>query len=832
MPDKIEITIDDKKLRVKPRTTILNAALENGIYIPHLCYDRRLKSFGGCRLCVVEVEGIKKLRTACTVPVEPNMVIHTDTPKLQKARRTVLELLLLHHPLECPYCDKAGECLLQDMAYKYGPVKSRFKAEKRSGPALTEAPLVERNPKRCILCGKCVRICSEHQGVGAIDFIDRGFITKISPAFEETLDCEFCGQCIDICPVGALGSKTYRFLSRVWYLEEQPNICPHCGVGCTVTLGLREGKILRSIGKDGVGMNLGDLCGRGRFGLDYVGSEKRLTKPLVRDGEGFRETSWEEAIGIIRQRMGEVIARHGASAVGAIGSQRCTVEDNYMLQKFMREAVGSNNIDSLARFGTAIAQAAVKRSMGMDVPLCDFDAPMDADFILTVESDITATHPVYGLKLLKAARENKARLMVLDARINKLSRHASDWLRLKPGTSVALINGIMKCMIDEGLAASSASAQPQYEALKKLLENYTPEQAEALCGVPADAIREAARAIGAAKRRLVCVSIGSAENHKGAGTVLAAANLVLLCGGGADALQVPSSYCNTLGMLEAGVRPDAGPNHTPIDTPGLDAAAMLCDLQTPIRAMYIMGENPVITFPESKVVELMLKNMEFLVVQDIMLNDTAKFAHVVLPASSWSEKEGTFVGMTGVPQQAVKCLPQTGQSKPDWQIFETVAHAMGKDIGSGDFAALQKEVSLRIPFKYDITSGKSTFAPVDQLGAEEPSAQYPYLMVTGILMQHSGSLTTLSKGLESVVSDAYLQINDDDAKTLGIEDERFVRVISDRGEIYLKARVTLEVPRGMLFVPGHFPHARVSALRRVPSADGGHSLVAVRVEPA
>ncbi len=833
MPDKIEITIDGRKLKVRPRSTILNAALEHGIYIPHLCYDRRLKPFGGCRLCIVEVKGIRKPRTACTAPVEPGMVIYTDTPKLQKARRTVVELLLLHHPLECPYCDKAGECLLQDMAYKYGPVQSRFKAEKRSGPALTEAPLVERNPKRCILCGKCVRVCGEHQGVGAIDFIDRGFITKISPPFEETLDCEFCGQCIDVCPVGALGSKTYRSLSRVWYLEERQNICPHCGVGCTVTLGIQDGKIMRSVGKDGVGMNLGDLCGRGRFGLDYVGSEKRLTKPLIRDGEGvLREATWAEAIGVIKKRLGEVIAAHGPQAVGAIGSQRCTIEDNFMLQRFMRSVVGSGNIDSLARFGTAMAQGAVKRSMGLEVPLADFDAPMDADLILTVESDITATHPVFGLKLLAAARDQKAKLIVLDSRMNKLSRHATSWLRLRPGTSVALLNGIMKCMIDEGLAAPSASGIPQFEALKKSLEDYTPERAETVCGVSADAIRDAARAIGASKRKLVCITTGSAENNKGANAVLAAGNLVLLSGGGAEALQIPGSYCNTIGMLEAGVRPDAGPGHTPIENPGLDAASMLCTEASPMRAMYVMGENPVITFPESKTVEQTLKAMEFLVVQDIMLTDTAKLAHVVLPASSWAEKDGTFVGMTGIPQKIVPCVPPTGESLPDWRIFHDIASAMGRDIDAGDFKELTAEVCKAVPLNYDLTSSSPAFVPVAQSGGVEPSADYPFTMVTGILMQHSGSLTTLSKGLESVVSDAYLQINAEDAAASGIADEKFVRVSSPKGEIFLKARVTDEVPAGMLFVPAHFPHARVNTLRTLPPADGGHSLVAVKVEPA
>jgi NADH dehydrogenase/NADH:ubiquinone oxidoreductase subunit G len=237
--DMVNLTINGKKMAVPPKTTILQAARQHGIHIPNLCYDRRLTPYGGCRLCVVEVEGSPKLLAACSTP-----------EKLAKARKTVLELLLVHHPLDCPICDKAGECDLQDLAFKYGASENRFAGKRKHGPEYVNAPLIERNPNRCILCGKCVRICFEHQGVGAINFIGRGFNSVISPAFEETLDCEFCGQCIDICPVGALGSKPYRYRSRAWFMDEQDNICPYCGCGCTITLSLREGKIIRSRGID------------------------------------------------------------------------------------------------------------------------------------------------------------------------------------------------------------------------------------------------------------------------------------------------------------------------------------------------------------------------------------------------------------------------------------------------------------------------------------------------------------------------------------------------------------------------------------------------------
>ena len=362
----IELKINRKSVKVEPGTTVLQAAKGNDIYIPNLCYDKRLRPYGGCRLCVVEVEGQKRLFAACSTPAENGMVVHTETPKLHKARKLVLELLLIHHPLDCPICDKAGECQLQDLAFKYGPSESRFVGERKHEPESIAAPLVERNPNRCILCGKCVRVCYDHQGVGAINLLGRGFKSKISPAFEETLDCEFCGQCIDACPVGALGSKPYRFRSRVWFLDEKPITCPYCGCGCTTNLSLRDGRIVRARGKEGIGINDGDLCSRGRFGFDYIYSENRLTTPLIRKDGNLVEATWEEAFDHIARGFQTIKENYGPSAIGAIGSQRCTMEDNYMLQRFMRDIIGTDNIDSAARFGYAKAQKAVEKAFGID----------------------------------------------------------------------------------------------------------------------------------------------------------------------------------------------------------------------------------------------------------------------------------------------------------------------------------------------------------------------------------------------------------------------------------------------------------------------------------
>jgi len=819
----VELTINDKKISVDDGVTILKAAQLNGIKIPNLCFDKRLRPYGGCRMCVVELEGQPRLFASCSTPVAPGMIVKTDTPKLRKARQTVLELLLVHHPLDCPICDKAGECDLQDLAYDFGKPEGRFIRHRKKMPPDVRGPLVELTANRCILCGKCVRICSEHQGRAALGLIGRGFNTVVQPAFGEILQCDYCGQCIDICPTGALLSKPMKFAARAWFLEEKDTICPFCGCGCTLTLGLREGRILRSRAKEDAGRSEGNLCGRGRFGFDYIYSENRLKTPLIKKDGEFVPAGWDEALSHVASSLMKVAMEHGKDSIGAIGSHRCTNEDNFMLRKFMSTVVGSNNLDSSASFGYAKVQKALNAAFGLRSHEMAMKSPLGKEVILIIESDISITHPVFGLNILQAKREG-SRLIVADSRETKLTRHSTSRLAMKQATSVALVNGLMKIIIDKGLFNREiVSKTPGFQAFEKSLDGYTPGKVSAITGIPETLLTETAEALAKAKSRMIYLTVGLGENSKGGDTVTAAANLIVLLGEETDSLQIPAEYANTYGLYKNGIHPDSGTSE------GKSVSEMLYE-QGAVRALYIMGEDPVSTFPFNAKVMRSLQALDFLVVQDIAMTETAKMADVVLPASSWSEKDGSFINAEGVQQSLKKIVDAPGQALPDWQILRNLSLSMGKEISVRSVEGVAEEIK-KMGRKDELPADKRIFIPVEYQPGEAPDAEYPLALVIRDVLQHSGSMSTRSKSLDLVVSGAALEINEDDAKKFGISDSSIVKTSSRRGTVYLKAMVSDAVPAGTVFTSMHFPHGRVNALSYNPE-DGKANTCAVKVEAA
>jgi predicted molibdopterin-dependent oxidoreductase YjgC len=489
----------------------------------------------------------------------------------------------------------------------------------------------------------------------------------------------------------------------------------------------------------------------------------------------------------------------------------------------MRNVIGSNNIDSSAAFGYAKVQKAWEMTFGRKNHPIDLKSPFGKEVIFILESDISVTHPVFGLNILDAKRKG-AQLIVADSRETKLTRHSSQWHRIKDGTGTALLNGITKVIIDRGLYNKEKVAQiPEFEALKEALTGYTTEKVAKTTGIDEESIIALAETLGNAGSRMISLSVRGSENTKGLNTVFSAANLVNILGDDPDTLQIPAEYANSYGLYEMGVGPEP-------ESGGKNILDIFYGKDSSLKSLYIMGEDPVTSFPDSSTVISTLKSLEFLVVQDIFLTETAKLASVILPASGWAEKSGTFTNSEGLDQKVYKLVDAAGQSMPDWMILKNLAVTMEKELGVRNLEAIQQEIQ-EVTSERASSTHKKAFAPVRYELSEETDAEYPFKLVIRDVLQHSGIMSTSSKSLDLVISEALLEVNEKDADKYGISDNSHVRITSQQGSIYLKAKLSEEVPEGTLFVPTHFPHAKINTLTRI-SSNGEHPITVVKIEAA
>ena len=732
MADPIKLTIDGKPASVPPGTLLIDAAKLVGVEIPSFCYYPGLTLQGACRMCLVSIEKMPKLQTACTTVVTNGMVVRTETPEVSNARKSMLEFLLTNHPLDCPVCDKGGECELQDAVFRYGAAETRFLETKLHEEEKKFSNLVYYDRPRCILCYRCIRVCDEGMDVNAYGIGFRGAHSEIIPNRGDHLECEECGMCIDICPVGALTSGTYRYKTRPWELTYSGTVCNHCGDGCTTTLSVRNNEIIRANNRDHSGINGEFLCAKGRFGWDFVNSPQRLTAPRVRHSGKQEASSWEEALALTAERLKAVVAQHGPDSVAILGSNRTTNEENYLLQRFARTAVGTNNVDHHRTADFASFVGALTASQATD-RYATMDDLARAKSILLIGGDPTHQHPLVAYQIRQAVRQGGARLYVVNSGEIKLRRQAAEYLVTKPGNEVEVISA---------------------------LAGKTPPTAD-LCEGGSEGLRFFAEKLRSESDVLIIFG----DEIKGAGVgTLVEWGLSLP---GTSRFIALGDYVNSRGAADMGLLPGALPGYSSVSdeaarrrfetawnatlpaAAGRDARTIMDGIQAgEIKALLVFGSNPVRTLSVDRAA---LAKLALLFVAELFPTETAELADIVVPAASFAEKAGTVTNTCGQIQALKKTLRRAG-TRSDLEIILALVRLLGQQWPYQSADDVLREIVSMVP-------GYSIALPELLIGravATQPAGAPPPLERPDVVfssrdtMFTSGTLSRFSVSLNSV----------------------------------------------------------------------------------
>ncbi len=932
----ITLTIDGKALQVTPGTTVLEAALGNGIDIPRLCYHPELAPSGGCRLCLVEVEGRPTPQPSCGMLCAEGMVVHTQSERLAALRREIIDLFISDHPLRCVICDKNGHCDLQRYAYQYGISESSFDVEYSRPLYQDDNPFFIRDHQYCILCSRCVRVCDEIVGANAIEISGRGFTSHVATPFDGPMvdsTCVFCGNCVQVCPTAALMPAMRVGKGREWEMQRVRTICGYCGVGCALEYAVKDNAIVYAEGYPSAPANGEFLCVKGRFGWDFASHPDRLTRPLVRrslladmgievaaggdggvvpgaragkrgivlsDAADFVPVPWDTALDIVAEKLADVVKADGPDAAAGLASARCSNEENYLFQKLMRATIGTNNLDHCARLCHASSVSGLGASFGsgaMTNPIRDI---RDADCILITGSNTAESHPVIGYEVVRAAKKG-ASVIIIDPRRIPLVDHATLFLQPKPGADMHVFFAMAHVILREGWADRDfiASRTEGFEAFAESVRTYTPEVAALASGVPAELIEQAARvyALGERARQpggapvgnrdqpdiergrsTILYAMGITQRRNGTELVMTLANLSMLCGqiGKASTGVNPlRGQSNVQGACDVGALPNFLPGYQLVSDeakrkavaqdwgladlptqPGLTVVELMhAALERRVRAMFVMGENPMLSDPNLSHVEAALRALDFLVVQDIFLSETAQLADVVLPAASYLEKDGSVTNTERRVQLLHPVLPAPGEALPDWRILCAIGERLEAKLRPDSApltkwqyagtAAIMEEMARVTPIyggmrhsRLDsegltwpcptldhpgtpvlhtkgFSRGLGKFHAIAmQEPAEQPDAEYPLTLSTGRILYHyhTGTMTRRSEPLAWRESRAYAEISAQDASAAGLRDGGPVLITSRRGQVRAQARVSERVQPGTVFLSFHWKEAPANAL--------------------
>ncbi|HBI1693773.1 TPA: formate dehydrogenase subunit alpha [Enterococcus faecalis] len=871
----VTLSIDNQEVTVPKGTTILEAAKALGVEIPTLCHLKELAPDGSCRMCVVEVEGGRRggLTTACTAHCQEDMVVSTHSEKVADSRRFILDLLLSNHKLECFSCGKNGDCQLQQYALDYGIDATSFTEGKRMPchQEDTSNPFFSYDPEKCIMCRRCARVCQLRQGRDVLSIANRGFETKMMPSYGQAFDqsiCESCGNCVSSCPTGALTAKDTKEY-RKWETQKIPTTCPHCGTGCQMNLLVKNNRLVGVEPLDGPA-NKNLLCVKGKFAsYKFVGSGDRLTEPLIKRNGIFEPASWEEALALVSSKFNEIKAENGADALAGFSCSRATNEDNYVFQKMVRAAFGTNNVDNCARVCHSASVHGLARTLGsgaMTNPIADITE--DVDMILLVGSNPEEAHPVIGAQIRQAIQRG-TQVVVVDPRKINLVKDSALHLQVQAGTNVAFANGMMHVILKEGLADRHFIEERTegFSDLEKMVADYTPEKVAEICHIHPEDLIQAARMYAKAEKAPIIYCLGVTEHSTGTEGVMSMSNLAMLVGKvgkpgcGVNPLRGQN---NVQGACDMGCMPYDFPGYQKVNNPevidkfekawhvplnrntGLTSTKVLpAATAGNVKGLYIFGEDPIVTDPDTGHVRQALESLDFLVVQELFMTETAAYADVVLPGISYAEKDGTFTNTERRVQRVRKAVEPRGQAREDYEIFCEVMTRMGypcayesaKEImeeisavtpsfGGINYERLEKE-SLQWPCRSltdpgtpimhvgSFARGKGLFKAIPYKQAQElPDEEYPYLMSTGRMLYHynTRAMTGRTEGINQIANHSYIEINAVDAQALGIQEGDKVEVHSRRGKIETYAAVGNRVFPQEVFMTFHFPDGNVNEI--------------------
>lgn len=871
----VTLSIDNQEVTVPKGTTILEAAKGLGVEIPTLCHLKELAPDGSCRMCVVEVEGGRRggLTTACTAHCQEDMVVSTHSEKVADSRRFILDLLLSNHKLECFSCGKNGDCQLQQYALDYGIDATSFTEGKRMPchQEDTSNPFFSYDPEKCIMCRRCARVCQLRQGRDVLSIANRGFETKMMPSYGQAFDqsiCESCGNCVSSCPTGALTAKDTKEY-RKWETQKIPTTCPHCGTGCQMNLLVKNNRLVGVEPLDGPA-NKNLLCVKGKFAsYKFVGSGDRLTEPLIKRNGIFEPASWEEALTLVSSKFNEIKAENGPDALAGFSCSRATNEDNYVFQKMVRAAFGTNNVDNCARVCHSASVHGLAQTLGsgaMTNPIADITE--DVDMILLVGSNPEEAHPVIGAQI-RQANQRGTQVVVVDPRKINLVKDSALHLQVQAGTNVAFANGMMHVILKEGLADRHFIEERTegFSDLEKMVADYTPEKVAEICHIHPEDLIQAARMYAKAEKAPIIYCLGVTEHSTGTEGVMSMSNLAMLVGKvgkpgcGVNPLRGQN---NVQGACDMGCMPYDFPGYQKVNNPevidkfekawhvplnrntGLTSTKVLpAATAGNVKGLYIFGEDPIVTDPDTGHVRQALESLDFLVVQELFMTETAAYADVVLPGISYAEKDGTFTNTERRVQRVRKAVEPRGQAREDYEIFCEVMTRMGypcayesaKEImeeisavtpsfGGINYERLEKE-SIQWPCRSltdpgtpimhvgSFARGKGLFKAIPYKQAQElPDEEYPYLMSTGRMLYHynTRAMTGRTEGINQIANHSYIEINAVDAQALGIQEGDKVEVHSRRGKIETYAAVGNRVFPQEVFMTFHFPDGNVNEI--------------------